>query len=135
MPPSIAQIALTALGFCADPVHEPVHGGSRHIWLLLMCRRQWHRCTLPTGRDRYPVLGHGVYRELLTGCGTALPGGCGRGRCRAGARVCCGGETGGRGGRCCWRRLAGVLVAYRRAAGVPGGELVRGGGRAGGVGV
>src|SRR5215470_958244 len=24
---AIAQIAHTALGFCADPVHEPVHGG------------------------------------------------------------------------------------------------------------
>jgi hypothetical protein len=31
MPRASAQMALTALGFCADPVHEPVHGGGRHI--------------------------------------------------------------------------------------------------------
>jgi len=29
MPRAIAQMALAALGFSADPVHEPVHGGSR----------------------------------------------------------------------------------------------------------
>lgn len=26
MPRAIALMALAALGFCADPVHEPVHG-------------------------------------------------------------------------------------------------------------
>ena len=36
MPQAIAQIALAALGFCADPVHEPVHGGSHHTRLPLM---------------------------------------------------------------------------------------------------